>query len=368
MKLPQAELEHWMRDYYFDCQYDLGSSGVYSYGLGEIFDTLGLPTDVLKEIVFDDSLTRGSVGLRQALANRYGNGDHNNVMVANGSNEVLYHLLTTLLEPEDEVVVLDTIYHALDAVPIAKGCDIKLWKMSADDGFSVDLDQLREIVSTKTKLIAVNFPHNPTGVTITQAQQDELIEIARAADAYLVWDAAFDELTLTERLKNPFLSYDKAISVGTLSKCYGMPGLRVGWCFASEEVILKSVQLRDYTTLYVSPLIEFIAQRVIENADLFIQPRIREALENNRYLHDWIDDHQEYVEGTVYKGGATCLLRLKQVDDVAEFCKMLAQRESIMVVPGQCFGHKQHVRLGFGDRKEHFVKGLGILSQYLKAP
>jgi aspartate/methionine/tyrosine aminotransferase len=221
-------------------------------------------------------------------------------------------------------------------------------------------------VTQKTKLIAVNFPHNPTGMTISQQQQDELIDIAASVGAYLVWDAAFDELAPEQPLKNPFLRYPNAISVGTLSKCYGLPGLRVGWCFASEEVQLKSVQLRDYTTLYVSPLIELIAQKAIEYGDVIVGNRIKEVAQNRRHLEDWIEEHAALVEWASPDGGVTSLVKLKTIDNVEQFCKQLAVKCDVMLVPGSCFGHPQYVRLGFGERTEKFVKGLQLVSDFLQ--
>lgn len=364
MKLPKAELEHWMRDYYFECAYDLGSSGVCPYNFGEVMSFTGLTIDDLNGLVLGDSPTRGNINLRQALADRYGVGDADHVMVANGSNEILYHLLSTLLDEGDEVVVLETIYHALDAVPIAKKCNVIRWAMDKDNGYSVNVEELKSIVSSNTKLIAVNFPHNPTGVSISQKEQDQLIDIASSVDAYLVWDAAFEELTTTP-LKNPFLTYHKAISVGTLSKSYGLPGLRVGWCFAKEDVIQKSMELRDYTTLFVSPLIELITTKVIENAQLFISNRKAVVEKNKKALMDWLSKNVGTVECSLPDAGVSCLLGIIGVENMDDFCINLAKKHSVMLVPGSCFGLNAWARLGFGESPEKFSEGLAALSEFV---
>lgn len=363
--LPKAALEHWMRDYYFDCEIDLGSSGVYAYDFGEVARLAGIQPDDLHKVVLDDSLTVGSLPLRQALADRYGNGDAESVMTANGSNEMLFHLLSTLLEAGDEVIALEPIYHALDAVAISKPCHIKRWNMPESEDFRVSLDELKRLVTEKTKLIAVNFPHNPTGVSITAEQQKQLIDIAESVDAFLVWDAAFDELVSGEPLKNPFLSYHKAISVGTLSKCYGMPGLRVGWCFANKDVIQKSVGLRDYTTLYISPIIELIATKVIENADVFIGKRKMEVAENKAILKKWLTRHQGSVSWSVPQGGVSCLIQINGVGNMDDFCRSFADKYSVMLVPGSCFGKKTYARLGYGESTDKFVKGLEYLTTFI---
>jgi capreomycidine synthase len=365
MYLEKAELEDWMRDYYFDCEIDLGSSGVYPYTFGDICNCTGLNFAQLEAVSLADSMTVGVEALRQALADRYGDGNAEHVMVANGSNEVLFHVLSTLLQTGDEVIALDPIYHALDAVPIAKQCNVKRWSMAPDNNFRVDFNELRSLISEKTKLIAVNFPHNPTGVSITSSEMDELIALAASVDAYLLWDAAFEELVEKQSLGNPFLRYNKAISVGTMSKSFGMPGLRVGWCFANQEVIQKSVQLRDYTTLYVSPIIELIATKVIQSADVFINNRLDAVAHNRMTMQEWIKEHDGVVEWSAPDGGVSCLIKIKEIPDVAHFCRTLAKEQDVMMVPGSCFGLPSYARLGFGEESEKFHEGLLRLSKHI---
>lgn len=367
MNFGKAKLEHWMREHYFDCDIDLGSSGVYPYTLGDIFAHTDLNFDDLAAVELADSTTVGNIDLRTALAKRYGNGNPDSVMLGNGSNEVLFHILSTLLEEGDEVVALDPIYHALDAVPIAKNCDIKRWNMDPELSFRVSLSELRSIVTDKTKLIAVNFPHNPTGVSISLEEQRELIEIASHVGAYLVWDAAFEELTSTSKLINPFLEYSRSIYVGTLSKSYGMPGLRVGWCFANKGIIKSFIELRDYTTLYVSPVIESIATKVIENADFFINQRLDTAETNKHLMKRWVEEHRNLVSWSDPVGGVSCLIKIKSLANTDEFCTTISKKYGVMLVPGSCFGLPEFIRVGFGEQTDKFKEGLNLLSTHIQS-
>ena len=366
MKLPKATLEHWMREFYFSCPIDLGSSGVATYDLKQLRQLVNITDEEINAIKFDDSFTCGSDGLRQAIADQWGDGELNKVMTSNGSNEMLFHIMSTMLEAEDEVIMLDPIYHALSTVAEAKGCKIKKWQLRAEDNFIPNMDDLRALITPKTKLVAVNFPHNPTGVTITLDQQKQLLQIVRENDSYLVWDAAFEEMTIDTPLPNPSLTYEKAISVGTLSKGYGLPGLRIGWCFAPSEVIDSCIQLRDYTTLYISPLIELVGQKAIENAKLLLAPRMEEAKINRDVLKNWIDDNRQLVQWTDPQGGVACLIKFKGVEDTELFCRGLAEETGVMLVPGECFGQKGFMRLGFGASTGDFRKGLDLLDAYLK--
>lgn len=189
-----------------------------------------------------------------------------------------------------------------------------------------------------------------------------------AAGAYLVWDGAFAELTYESApLPNPGLDNDRFISLGTLSKAYGLPGLRFGWCLASPQVIAELVHLRDYTSLYLSPLVEVIAKRVIENGDRLLHIRLRQAHANFEILKEWVERHTDFVEWAPPQGGVTAFIRLRHVPDVTEFCQRLAETHKVLLVPGGCFKHPEHVRLGFGGPTSMVREGLLRLSAALQA-
>src|SRR5262249_23099827 len=149
-------------------------------------------------------------------------------------------------------------YQQLFSIAESIGCKLKHWRLRFENSFRPDLSEARDLISRHTRMIVVNFPHNPTGASLTPAEQDELIELAAGAGAYLVWAAAFADLTYDgPGLPDPGERYDRSITLGTLSKAYGLPGLRVGWCLAAPDVLESLVRLRDYTTLSLSPLVEY---------------------------------------------------------------------------------------------------------------
>jgi aspartate/methionine/tyrosine aminotransferase len=134
-------------------------------------------------------------------------------------------------------------------------------------------------------MVIVNFPHNPTGVSLNDEQQEELISVIEKVGAYLFWDGVFSELVYEGLpLPNPALRYERGISIGTLSKAYGLPGLRVGWRLASREILDRCIHLRDYITLALSPLVELVARLAIEKADDLISSRLPRAHTNLELL------------------------------------------------------------------------------------
>ncbi|HEX7332365.1 MAG TPA: capreomycidine synthase [Pyrinomonadaceae bacterium] len=366
MEVVPAHLEHWMRDYYFNTEVDIGSSGVENFSFGDLRRLFNITPDDLDRIVLRDSRTVGGPELRTAIGNRWANGDADCVMATNGSSEANYLIMHSLLNPGDEVVVLDPCYQQLYSIAETIGCKLKHWRLRFENSFRPDMSEARHLIGPQTRMIVVNFPHNPTGASLTAAEQDELIELAANAGAYLMWDAVFGELTYdSPPLPYAGERYDRLITLGTLSKAYGLPGLRVGWCLAAPEVLERLVQLRDYTTLALSPLVEHVAARAIENGDLLLQPRLAQARHNLELLLSWANRHSELVSVVRPQGGVCVFMRLHGVADSEDFCRQLADEYSVLLVPGKSFGQPHHVRLGFGCSTRELTEGLSRLSEHL---
>ncbi|ARV62948.1 capreomycidine synthase [Nostocales cyanobacterium HT-58-2] len=356
-----------MRKYYFNTEIDIGSSGVENFSLAELYQLVGLTQEEFDRIVFHDSSSLGSLGLRKAIASRWGNGDPEQVMVTHGSSEAIFLIMNGLLHPDDEVVVLDPCYQQLFSIAESIGCRLKPWRLQFKHNFVPNVEEAKSLINSRTRMVVVNFPHNPTGASITREQQEELIVAVAKVGAYLVWDAAFSDLTYGLSLPNPILQYEHSISIGTLSKAYGLPGLRCGWCLASPDVLSHFIHMRDYITLHLSPLIELIAQRVIENADNLINIRLQQARMNLEILSEWIEQHQEFVDWVRPQGGVCAFLRLRNISDSEAFCQIMANTYGVLLVPGICFNHQDHVRLGFGCSTPHLHEGLNRLSKALIA-
>jgi capreomycidine synthase len=365
MNVVPAHLEYWLRDYYFTAEVDISCSGVENFSFGELRQLFNITPDDLDRIVLRDSRTLGDPALRTAIGNRWGNGKAERVMATNGSSEAIYLIMHSLLEPGDEVVVLDPAYQQLFSLAESIGCKLKRWRLRFENSFRPDFSEARQLIGPHTRMIVVNFPHNPTGVSLTPAEQDELIELAAGAGAYLVWDAAFAELTYeSPALPDPGERYDRSITLGTLSKAYGLPGLRVGWCLAAPEVLERLVRLRDYTTLALSPLVEHVATRVIENGDLLLEPRLAQARHNLELLVSWADRHREFVSMVRPQGGVSVFMRMHGVADIEDFCRQLVDEYSVLLVPGTSFGNPDYVRLGFGCSTTELTTALARLSEH----
>ncbi|MGW3690031.1 capreomycidine synthase [Streptomyces sp. NPDC005125] len=369
MDIAIAKLEAWMRDYYHKVDHDIGSSGVRDLSMAELRALCGFELSALDSMIFHDSESYGGPGLRSALADRWTGGDLDKIMVTHGSSEAIYLVMQLMLEPGDEVIVVDPAYQQLHDIAAARGCWITRWPLRVDHGFGVDLPQLRELARSGPRMIVVNFPHNPTGVSLTPAEQRELVAIAEESGAWLVWDHAFGELTYeAEPLPLPDTSYERCIVWGTFSKSYGLAGLRVGWCVAPPELLARMAVLRDYIALYVSPVLEFFAEHAVRNADRIVALQKKHAEGNLQLLRTWAEGLPELVRLTPPAGGVSAFVEFPGQPDVVRSCRRLAEQHRVLLVPGECFGdaYKGYARLGFGGTTAELTAALPLLERVLR--
>lgn len=362
-----AALEDWLRDRYFEATIDISSSGVADYRLAELLELTSLTAADLGQLTFRDSPSLGSEALRAAVADRFPLTDQAGVLISNGSTEALFLLLTALLRAGDEIVVLNPVYPSLSRIPAALGVHLIDWRLRPEAGFCPDLDELERLLHPGVRAVLVNFPHNPTGAQLTASELDRLVELTDRNGAMLVFDGAFAELVYDGPVLQPVAGADPAIAVtGTLSKAYGLPGLRVGWCLAPRPLLTEMVRIRDYLTLATSPLTELIATAVLRSADAVLAPRLRQARENRDLLFLWASRHPG-IELPVPHGGVSAFPRFRDLPDATPLADRLAEQYRTLVVPGHCFGHPDRLRIGFGGRPTDLVAGLDQVSRVVAA-
>jgi capreomycidine synthase len=366
MQFAPFMLGEWFDEHFFDVDFIIGESGVQPFSFKEIREITGITLQDLDEIVLTDSPFHGTTGLREAIANRWRGGDWQQVMTTHGSSEAMFLVMSALLKPEDEVVVLTPCYQPLFSIPEALNCTVKQWKLRPEKQFKPDLEDLRQLLTPNTRMVVVNFPNNPTGATITPEEQQRLVEMVAERNAYLLWDSAFVDLSYdVAPLPDPWTSYEHVITIGTLTKAYGLSGMRIGWCLAKPDILLRCVRIREYTNLNLSPLNQYIAQKVVEHLDDLLSRRLLQARENLQTLDVWITAHSNLVEWVRPQGGVSAFVKIKGMDDTTDFCRALAEDQHVFLLPGMCFDYPSYLRIGFGGSSVHLQGGLARLAHFL---
>lgn len=366
--LPLAALEEWMRRFYHTAEIDIGSSGVLDLTVDQLCALTGTELTELGPLPLHDSEPYGGHELRSALATRWTGGDPDPVMVTHGSSEAIWLIMNLAIQPGETMIVVDPVYPQLAEIARWRGVNIVRWKLRVEDDFVPDLDMLEQLIrQCHPAMIVVNFPHNPTGTTISADDQTRLIQLASDSDAWLVWDHAFGELTYeAPPLPIPWARAQKTISLGTLSKSYGLPGLRVGWVVAPTDLLRRMAVMRDYLALYVSPVLEFFAAAAVQNADKIVAKQRAHAQANRALLLDWADAMGDQIRVTRPLGGVSAAVGLPVGVEVEKLCTTLANQR-VLLVPGASFGPSltNHVRLGFGGPRTDLASGLQALAALL---
>lgn len=365
--IARSQLDDWLRERYFTTRIDLSGAGVQNYSLRELRDLLGITSDELDDVVFRDSPSRGGVILRQAIAARVAPGRFDvvdRVMVTHGATEGILLAVGALVRPGDEIITLRPGRPGLRATARALGARVREWELSEEDDFRPDPDRLRAMISSATRVVVVNFPHDPTGVTLDPATCRELLRLVERYDCRVVWDASGAELVFEgEPLPDFGATHDSCVSVGSLSRAYGLPGMRLGWCVAAPDMVRRMTAVRDHVTLNNSPLIERLGTAVLSRADDVLKPRLAQAHTNRELLAAWAARNADYIDCPVPMAGVTAFPSVPALADVTPMCVRLADQAGVLTVPGRRFGHPNRLRIGFGGPTDEFEAGLSTLAQ-----
>ena len=365
-EIEAARLEDWLRDRYFQARMDISSSGMTNYSMGELRRLLGIDDSELDSIVFRDSPSLGSDLLRAAIAARYAGGEAHRIMVSHGSTEAIFLAFAALVRPGDEIIALAPAYQSLTATAASLGAVLIPWRLHASNNFRPDLAELQGLITPRTRIVVVNFPHNPTGVTISSADFAELLRTIDATECRLFWDGAFSDIQyIDDHAPLALPRHPAVVSFGTLSKAYGLPGIRVGWCIGAPDLLNQMVRIRDYTTLNTSPLNEHLAERVLASADKVLAPLLRAARRNREIVADWAAQHPDLFSLPLPDGGVCAFPQVKGATNNTAACDLLLRERGVLVVPGDCFGHPDRLRLGFGGDSAELRGGLSHLADVM---
>ena len=352
-------------------RYDIAESGILPLRLADLLDWLPADErratlDSLLEMPLGYSEAVGTRALRSLIAATYTDCDPDNILVTTGAIEANFLLFSALLGAGDHVVVSYPAYQQLSSVPRALGCEVSLWDVGQDHRF--DVNALARLVRPTTRLIVVNTPHNPTGAVLSPEEARGVYALAEPVGARVLCDEAYRWLTVPggDPFAPPMVDHGpRGISVGTVSKPFGLPGLRIGWIAAPWDVISACLGIRDYVSLSPGKLNDAIAQLALRHRERIIERNSRIIAANLAATTRWIARHSEILSWTPPRGGLLALVRYRLEPEIAslELADRLAVDYDVMLAPGAAFGREHHLRIGMGQDPEIFQAGLEAASR-----
>lgn len=373
LKLEPFALERWMTTYEQRVQYDIAESGILPLSVKEL---LAWEEQGERERLLDQLLSLplgyneacGSLALRSAIAATYQQAGPENILVTTGAIEANFLLFNVLLDEGDEVIAQSPAYQQLISVPRAVTHCVSLWDVRSKDGFYFDLADLERLLTPRTRLIIVNTPHNPTGALLSQEELRRVYQLAESVGAHVLCDEAYRWLEIPGGVNPDYPVFNlgpRGISVGTVSKPFGLPGLRIGWIAAPEEIIADCWALRDYLSLSPGKLNDALALLAFKHRERIVARNRAIITQNLATARTWFAEHQDLFSWNPPRGGLLSLVRYQLPIASLDLANRLAEEYSVMLAPGSAFGFEHHLRLGIGQEPQIFAQGLELTAACL---
>jgi aspartate/methionine/tyrosine aminotransferase len=327
------------------------------------FEELNLNLDQLK---LEYIAHRGGTTLRKKIIEGT-NLKEDHVLITNGAAGALFIINTSLLDAKDHLIVVRPNYSTNIEVPKTIGCAISYIDLKFEDAWRVNISGIENAIQSNTKLISITSPHNPTGMLMSDHELNSLIALAERKNIYLLVDETYRNTCFKTPYPIVATQSKKVISVSSLSKAYGLPGLRIGWLICqNEDLMERFLAAKEMIYISNSALDEEVAYQFLIQKEKFERKINERSLENYKYLCDWVE-HEKRLECILPKGGVVCFPRFKNPDsiDPEKFYSTLMQKYKTMVGPGHWFAMPDlYFRLGFGwVDSVTFKKGLENLSK-----
>lgn len=371
MKIEDFALERWLTRHELHVKYDIAESGILPLKLNDLLafesaEDRAASLERLLNLPLGYSEAVGTRKLRGMIAATYPNIDPDNILVTTGAIEANFLLFNVLLDAGDHVVATYPAYQQLYSVPRAIGCNVSLWKVTPENDFCYDLNALQALITPKTRLIVVNTPHNPTGAMLSEHELRQVYALAESVGAMVLCDEAYRWLAIPggENFAPPICTLGKhGISVGTISKPFGLPGLRLGWMVAPKDIIAKCWAMRDYVSLSPGKLNDAIAILAFKHREKIIERNTAIIRANLNAANAWVAQQADILAWKPPRGGLLALLKYQLDMPSLELADKLATEYSVMLAPGSSFGYENYLRIGVGQNPAVFQAGLAAAAQ-----
>lgn len=357
MSVPRIEtfdLADWVIDYTYGIQHNLTNSSIKAPLLSE----MGIRVDY-DEFQRNRQSFRGA--LKRTIANTY-NVPEDSVLVTCSGSEAIFLAVGSTILTGDEVIVTTPSYAPTYQVPHLFGAQVKYVASHLEDGFQPNVSKLNEAISPRTKLVVLTNSSNPAGCTINGKLLQEILEIA--GNAKVIVDEAFREFGFKNAPPIGATLRENCLSLGTMSKFYGIEDLRIGWIIAKKELLERARKLKNWVTIENSVFSEMIACRVLEEREQFVRRAKRFYDENVALVENWVRTRSE-LEWVKPNAALICFPKFDMPLSSVELGRKLVQENGVAIGPGAFFKAESHFRLCFTRTREEVSEALNALGRGL---
>ncbi|MGH7446094.1 MAG: aminotransferase class I/II-fold pyridoxal phosphate-dependent enzyme [Longimicrobiales bacterium] len=359
-------MERWQSTYENRVELNLSESGVDPLTLAELLE---IGDAAISDVPLAYGQSNGSDLLRARIAALYEGAGDNGVVVCNGSAEANFLTMWELVRAGDEIAVLVPTYMQTYGLAQNAGARVVEIPLRAELGWQPDPDDIARAVTARTRIIVVTNPGNPTGAVLSDAARAAIVNAAQRTGAWILADEVYRGAELGgPQTASFFGSHERVIATGSLSKAYGLPGLRIGWSMSDARTAAALWARSDYTTISPGELTDRLATVAL---DPVVRPRLLERTRG--IIRTGLDTLTQWFESTggFYwrdpEAGAICLARYDADISSEDLAERLRVEQSVLIVPGSQFGIERHVRFGLGMPTTQFQLALDRIAETLRA-
>ena len=370
--LPDFKLEAHFSRWEFKARYHMTASDAESLSLR---DLLAMATPAEREafegLWLGYTETFGAPDLRAAIAGTYERRAAGDILCFAGASEGIFAANTVLLDRDSHAIVVTPNYQSHETLPLAI-CAATGVPLDPDDDWALDIDRVAAAVRPNTRLVAINFPHNPTGAILAPDRFEALIELCRKHGLYLFSDEVFRGLGRTGAAHLPQAAdvYERGLSLNVMSKAYGLPGLRIGWIACADRDILSRMErMKHYLSICNAAPSERLSVIALRNRDRLLARTCAIVDENLATLDGFFGRHAALFDWRASDGSCTAFPRYKGAEGVEDFCRRLVEDSGVLLLPGSIYASDlddtpwDRFRIGFGRRG--IEEGLAALEAHL---
>lgn len=351
MNIRDFKLERYFAKHEFSAKYMLSSSDCDGLGMEYVLQNAdNQELDMWNSLKLGYTESSGNPYLRGKIASMYNSISEDDIVVAT-PGELSFITMNLLVGPGDHAIVISPSYQSLYEVIRSLGCDISFWKPEPDT-WRFDVGELEKLVRPNTRLIVINFPHNPTGSYLSIDELLEIVEIARRRDIWLYSDEMYRGLIIEEGLKElPAVCdiYQKGISLWGMAKSFALAGLRIGWIACRDHDFLHSlVSFKDYLSICNSAPSEILAAIALGRPELYIGPNIAKIKKNLAMFTEFVRTGP-FLPFTPPRAGSIAFVPINYPGTSLEFSDRLVEKTGVMTIPAEMFEYEgKYLRIGFG--------------------
>ena len=365
MKYSPFRMERWQSTYEHRVEINLSESGVHPLTVGELVELSG------RDVAVDDTLlsygqSNGSDELRALIASQYAGATDASILVTVGGAEANFTCFWHLFEDDAKAAIVLPTYGQVPGLLESFGSRLLPVHLREEDEWQPDLDALEDALKQGASFVLITNPNNPTGASLTRESMDAIADLTAKHDAWILADEVYAGAESHREGTPSFWGcHDQVLVTNSLSKAYGLPGLRLGWIVGPQELVGELWGRTDYTTIAPASVSDLLARAALEPPTRAkIIERTRSIVRKNLgVLEDWMAAQEGRFRYRPPDAGAICYTHYDAPVNSTDFAEKLRVEKSVLVVPGDHFGMDHYLRLGFGNPEDELLEGLDRVRQ-----